>query len=258
MQIFTASQLRWKRTPLKEEEVAAFRAALRKSDITPLVVHLFYLPNLATPDKKLLERSRRALVEELKRSALLGADYLVLHPGAYKESSLLEGARKVAASLDYVIAKVAGNAGDKVKILIENTAGGGTRLGGEFRELAEIFDRIKQSYRVGVCIDTSHAFQAGYPIHHRDGLEQTIEEFDRLIGLDRLHLLHLNDSRTKLGSRNDRHWNIGEGEIGLETFRTIINHPGLSHLPAILETPASSDNNAKNVRLVKQLRENSD
>lgn len=255
LQIFTASQLRWKRPVLDLEETQAFRAALKEAGLYPLVVHLFYLPNLASPDKELLGRSRNALIAELKRAAALGACYLVLHPGAYKESSLKKGLRSVANSLDYAIAKAAADAGDKVKILLENTAGGGTRLGGEFQELAEIFDVVKQSYRVGVCLDTAHAFQAGYPIHSGEGLEQTLEEFDRLIGLDRLLLLHLNDSKSPMGSRNDRHWHIGEGEMGLEAFRRIVNHPRLHHLAAIMETPTAPESDRRNMETAKALRE---
>jgi deoxyribonuclease-4 len=206
----------------------------------------------------MLDRSRDALLIELERSAILGADYLVLHPGAHKESSLEEGIKKISASINYVIAKVEGNAKNKVKILIENTAGGGTRIGAEFSELAGIFDRLKQTYRVGICLDTAHAFQAGYPIHRPDGLEKTLREFERLVGLEKINLLHLNDSKTRFSSRNDRHWHIGKGEMGIDAFDRIINHPDLAHLPAILETPSSEEDDLRNMTTVKQLRKNSD
>lgn len=254
IQIFTASQLRWKRTLLKSDEVERFRQGIKEAGITPLVVHLFYLPNLASPDRELYERSRNALIVELDRATTLGADYLVLHPGAYKDSSLKKGLKSAANSLDYAIAKSAGNSGDKVKILLENTAGGGTRIGGEFQELAEVFDQLKQTYRVGVCLDTAHAFEAGYPIHTAEGLEETLEEFDRMIGLDKLHLLHLNDSKSPLGSRNDRHWHIGEGEMGTDAFRRIINHSRLKHLAAIMETPTAAHDDIRNMKYVKSLR----
>lgn len=255
VQIFTASNKQWKRTPFDPDEVEGFRKLRRETSLSPLAVHLFYLPNLASPDKKMLECSRKALLVELERSAALEADYLVLHPGAHKEATLKQGLKNVASSLGYVIARAAGNGTDKVKILIENTSGGGTRIGAEFTELAEIFDFLKQTYPVGVCLDTAHAFQAGYPVHTAEGLERTLEEFDRLIGLDKLLLLHLNDSRTPLGSRRDRHWHIGEGQMGIESFRRIINHPGLKKLPAIMETPTAETNDLRNMTTVKKLRE---
>lgn len=252
IQIFTGSNKRWHRAPLDEAQATSFKKALQANDISPLVVHLFYLPNLASPDVKLLERSRKALALELERSALLGAQYLVLHPGAYKQSSLREGLRRTAVSLDYAMGKVPSN---QVRVLIENTAGGGTRLGGSLYELAEIADAVKQSYRVGVCLDTAHAFQYGYPVHDKEGLEQILEEFENLIGLDKLELLHLNDSRTALDSCNDRHWHIGKGLMGMEAFRRIINHPKLKHLPAIMETPTSPGADERNMKTVKELRE---
>lgn len=251
IQIFTASQLRWKRPPIDEEEATRFKESIDIAGLRPLVVHLFYLPNFATPDEKLLERSRRALVTELNRAAVLGADFLVLHPGAYKESSPKQGIKRVSASLDYAMGKSATN---NVKILVENTAGGGTRLGGGFDELADILDGIRQAYRVGICLDIAHLFQSGYPVHTADGLKETVNEFDRMIGLDRLYLLHLNDSKTAYGSRNDRHWHIGKGKIGLDAFRRIINHPVLKHLPAIMETPTSEDGDKHNMKTVKMLR----
>jgi len=255
MQIFTGSQQQWKRSNIDSEVAEKFRDLRKSVNISPLVVHLFYLPNLATPDRELFEKSRTALGIELERSALLGADLLVLHPGAYKNGIKDQGVRNVASALDYVMAKTAGTDADKIKILIENTSGGGTRLGAEFEELARIFDLIRQTYKVGICFDTSHAFEAGYPIHTAEGLESALGEFDRLIGLEKLLLLHLNDSKTPFGSLHDRHWHIGEGEMGLETFRRIINHQNLKHLPAIMETPATMEGDLRNMARVKELRD---
>lgn len=257
MQIFTGSQQQWKRSRIDPAIAEEFRTRKKKEDITPLVVHLFYLPNLATNDGELFEKSRNALCIELERSALLGADLLVLHPGAYKSGIKDQALRHVASALDYAIGKTAGTNADKVKILIENTSGGGTRLGAEFEELARMFDLIRQTYKVGICLDTSHAFEAGYPLHTAEGLEDTLAEFNRLIGLDKLLLLHLNDSKTPFGSRQDRHWHIGEGEIGLEAFKRIINHSHLRHLPAIMETPMSMQYDLKNMAAAKKLRNGS-
>lgn len=252
VQIFTASNKQWKRTPLDPDVVAGFRASLKEAQLHPLTVHLFYLPNLATPDEELLERSRQALSAELGRSSILGADFLVLHPGAFKNSNMDEGISRVATSLNQAISSATTK---KVKILVENTSGGGTRLGGSFDDLARIIDGVDKKDSVGICLDTAHAFQAGYPLHTSKGLEETMEEMDQLIGLDKLLLLHLNDSKTPLGSHNDRHWDIGKGQMGLEAFRRIINHPKLKHLPAIMETPTAPDADMRNMLTVKRLRQ---
>lgn len=252
VQIFTASNKQWKRTPLDPDVVAGFRASLKEAQLHPLTVHLFYLPNLATPDEELLERSRQALSAELGRSSILGADFLVLHPGAFKNSNMDEGISRVATSLNQAISSATTK---KVKILVENTSGGGTRLGGSFDDLARIIDGVDKKDSVGICLDTAHAFQAGYPLHTSKGLEETMEEMDQLIGLDKLLLLHLNDSKTPLGSHNDRHWDIGKGEMGIQAFRRIINHPKLKHLSAVMETPSAPDGDVRNMAMVKKLRE---
>jgi len=252
VQIFTASNKQWKRTPLDPDVVAGFRASLKEAQLHPLTVHLFYLPNLATPDEELLERSRQALSAELGRSSILGADFLVLHPGAFKNSNMDEGISRVATSLNQAISSATTK---KVKILVENTSDGGTRLGGSFDDLARIIEGVGKKDSVGICLDTAHAFQAGYPLHTSKGLEETMAQIDHLIGLEKLLLLHLNDSKTPLGSHNDRHWDIGKGQMGLEAFRRIINHPKLKHLPAIMETPTAPDADMRNMLTVKRLRQ---
>jgi len=252
VQIFTGSNKQWKRTPLDPDRAANFRKLRMKASLDPLIVHLFYLPNLATPEKEMLERSQKAFSDELERSSMLGAEFLVFHPGAFKDSSLDQGIRRVADSLNQAISSAKAN---NVRILIENTSGGGTRVGASFSQLARIIDGVEKKDYMGICLDTAHAFQAGYPLHTAKGLEDTLEEIDQLIGLDKLLLLHLNDSKTPLGSHNDRHWHIGEGEIGIEAFRRIINHPKLKHLPAIMETPSMPDADNRNMATVKRLRE---
>ncbi len=252
VQIFTASNKQWKRTPLDPDVVAGFRASLKETQLHPLTVHLFYLPNLATPDEELLERSRQALSAELGRSSILGADFLVLHPGAFKNSNMDEGISRVATSLNQAISSATTK---KVKILVENTSGGGTRLGGSFDDLARIIDGVGKKDSVGICLDTAHAFQAGYPLHTSKGLEETLAQIDHLIGLEKLLLLHLNDSKTPLGSHNDRHWHIGKGEMGIQAFRRIINHPKLKHLSAVMETPSAPGGDVRNMAMVKKLRE---
>lgn len=252
VQIFTGSNKQWKRTPLDRDKAKSFRKLRKTSSLAPLIVHLFYLPNLATPEEDMLERSCQALLTELERSSILGAEFLVLHPGAFKDSNMDEGITRVASSLNRAISSVKP---DNVKILVENTAGGGTRLGGRLSQLARIIEGIENKDAVGICLDTAHAFQAGHPIHTSSGLEDTLNEIDHLIGFDKLLLLHLNDSKTRLGSHNDRHWHIGEGGMGIKAFRRIINHPRLKHLPAIMETPTAETDDLRNMATVKKLRE---
>ncbi|MBN2380705.1 deoxyribonuclease IV [candidate division WOR-3 bacterium] len=255
VQIFTGSNKRWSRPALDHDTVRRFCLSVKKARLSPLIVHLFYLPNLASPDPELLIRSRQALFSEIERSNLLGADFLVFHPGAFKESSLEQGIARVIHSLNLALST---KEETKLKLLIENTSGGGTKIGSRFEELTEIIEGVEKKDSVGVCLDIAHAFQAGYPLHTENGFTKTLSKFDKLLGLTRLHLVHLNDSKTPLGSRNDRHYHIGEGEIGLEAFRRIINHPMLSHLPAIMETPTSLEDDLRNMATVKHLRDKYD
>jgi deoxyribonuclease-4 len=252
IQLFSRNPRGWNYKSLPPEEIESFKAKLHKSDISPCFLHLPYLPNLASADKNLYAKSVESLCEDLRRAGSLTIPFLVVHVG--KRLALSEGRAmaRVAAAVNRSLKKVS----NKVMILLENTAGQGTELGANFAQLRDILSAIDDRSRVGICLDVAHAFQADYDVSTRTGLDKTLGEFDHLIGLEHLHLLHLNDSKTPLGSHVDRHWHIGKGHIGLEGFRHIINHPLLAHLPGIMETPRTDEkDDRRNMRVVRRLRE---
>jgi deoxyribonuclease IV len=234
MQIFTKSVGQWRARPLPPEEVAAFRARVRESGIHPVVGHNSYLINLAAADPALRAQSVAALGEELDRAEALGLDGLVMHPGSYTSGTEAEGLRLIA---DGLAGLMRARPRAKTMVLLEHTAGQGTNLGHRFEHIAAIIERLRGSARVGVCLDTCHLLTAGYDICSEEGYLQTFREFDRLIGLDRLKVFHLNDSRKPCGSRVDRHEHIGKGCVGLEPFRRLLNDRRFATLPMLLETP---------------------
>ena len=250
IQIFSRNPRGWKCTPLNLDEVKKLREDLRKSAISPLFVHLPYLPNFASPQNDLYSRSIDSLCEDLKRAAVLGAPYLIIHVGKRLETPEKRALRSVSRAINQGFKRVMNG----VALLLENTAGQGSEVGWSFEQIRKIIDGVEDDQRVGVCLDTAHAFEAGYDISTREGLEKTLKEFEELIGLERLHLVHLNDSKTPLSSRVDRHWHIGEGFIGLEGFRNIVNHPKLAHLPGIMETPRKGDQeDLRNMKTIRSL-----
>jgi len=211
-----------------------------------------YLPNVASPREDLYFKSIKSLEEDLVRTEKLGAAYLVLHLGSRITFSEARAMRRIAQAINHSLAQVK----NRVMVLLENTAGQGTAIGYSFSQIKELLEGIDNQSRVGVYLDTAHPLEAGYDLSKKEGLEKVIEEFDRLIDLHKLYLLHLNDSKTPLSSRIDRHWHIGEGYIGREGFRRIINHPELCHLPAILETPRKNDeDDLENISVVRGLVE---
>lgn len=243
LQIFSASPRMWPRAAARIPDADAQRFRTRRSELVlgPLVIHANYLVNLAAAQPMLRTRSVQAFHDEITRAFALGADFLVVHPGARGEARLeqavegaAQGIRQAARSAQL------GN----LRILIENTSGMGTALGWRFEEVAAILERLSD-LPVGVCLDTAHIFEAGYDIRSAEGLERTLHQIDDTIGLSRVFVMHVNDSKTPLGSRVDRHEHVGKGRIGLEAFRRILNHPRLSAsgaqgLPGrafILETP---------------------
>ena len=252
VQLFSRNPRGWNYKSLPPEEIECFKAQLRKSGISPCVLHLPYLPNLASAGKDLYAKSVDSLCEDLRRAEVLTIPFVVAHVGKRLELSKGRAMARVAAGINRSLKKVPND----VMILLENTAGQGTELGANFTQLGEILSWVDDRHRVGVCLDVAHAFQAGYDVSTRKGLDETLDEFDRQIGLKHLHLLHLNDSKTPLGSRADRHWHIGRGHIGLEGFKNIVNHPRLVHLPGIMETPrADIKDDRRNMRVVRRLRE---
>ena len=250
MQLFSRNPRGWKFKNLPADQVEEFKAQLAKSGISPCFLHLPYLPNLASASKDLYAQSVDSLCEDLARAGSLMIPFLVVHVGKRLELSEKRAIARVAAAINKSLKRVANG----VMVLLENTAGQGTELGWNFLQLREILSLIKERDRIGICLDVAHAFQAGYNVSSQKGLDETLAEFDRLIGVRHLHLLHLNDSKTLLGSHADRHWHIGEGHIGLEGFRNIVNHPLLVHLPGIMETPRTDiKDDRRNMRVIRGL-----
>jgi deoxyribonuclease IV len=259
LQIFSASPRMWPRvgSRIAEADAARFRARRAELGLGPLVIHDNYLINLACPDRVMRTRSIQAFHDELLRAVALGADFLVAHPGSglgnHKDQAvadIAEGMRHAAKGM-----KLGG-----LRILIENTSGMGSAVGARFEEIKAILDQTGD-LPMGVCLDTAHTLEAGYDITTEEGLESTLAAVDRTVGLDRVYVLHVNDSKTPLGSRVDRHEHIGRGKIGLKAFGRILNHarlgPGSQGLPGrafILETPIDRPgDDRRNVRALWNL-----
>lgn len=234
LQIFAKNANQWKGRPLPSDEVRQFRAAVESAGLKAVVSHASYLINLATADAALRAQSRDAMGDELDRAEALGLLGAVLHPGAYTSGSPAEGLRLIASNLlDLLDARPAG----QTMVLLECTAGQGSALGARFEELAEIIRLMEGHPRVGVCLDTCHLLAAGYDLASAHGYADTFTQFGRTVGFDRLKVFHVNDSKKPRGSRVDRHEHIGDGHLGLEAFRRLVNDPRFAHLPMLLETP---------------------
>ncbi|MGZ3557667.1 MAG: deoxyribonuclease IV [Thermodesulfobacteriota bacterium] len=252
IQFFSRNPRGWKYSPLNKKEVEEFRSSVRSAGFSPIFLHMPYLPNIAFSRSKFYKPSIQSLVIDLHRAERLGAQFLIIHIGHRMESSEEEAIEAVSQGINRAFEKVK----NVVTLLMENTAGQGTEIGYKFDQIKKIIEGVEEDGRLGVCLDTAHTIEAGYDISKKEGLEKTLEQFDKTVGLKRLHLLHLNDSKTPLGSRRDRHWHIGEGYIGREGFRTLINHPLLKHLPGIMETPRKDTvEDLKNMEVIKSLVE---
>lgn len=237
LQLFTKQPSRWAEPSVDRASAEAFRRALDEHDIRVAGAHDSYLINLATPDRELWRRSRRSFTAELRRCAALGLDFLVTHPGNATDGDIECGLQRNARGIAESLADVERSA----KVLLELTAGSGTTVGATFENLSVIIESLPDGVRsrVGICFDTCHAFSAGYDLV--GGYESVWEDFDRILGLERLGLLHLNDSKHPFDTRKDRHEEIGQGTLGLEPFRRIMCDPRLSEVPKILETPKGDD-----------------
>lgn len=233
IQVFVKGNTRWQFPPLKDDDVAAFRAGLERGNIKSVIAHAIYLVNLCSNKPDFVRKSIDDLVDELTRCNTLGIPGLVLHPGAHVGAGEEAGLAGIVAGLDEVFDTTAGM---DTQILLETTAGQGSCLGWKFGELAHIIKHVKQPERLGVCLDTCHVFAAGYDIRTADGYQQMWAEFDAEVGRDRLKAIHINDSKNPCGSRKDRHHHIGQGEIGLEAFRFLMNDKSLRNVPMVLET----------------------
>jgi deoxyribonuclease-4 len=250
IQLFSRNPRGWKYDPIDEKEVEGFRASIQSSGLFPAFLHLPYLPNIASQESKFYKRSVDSIITDLERAEQLGAQYLIIHIGHRLESSEDEAIEAVSRGINQAFERVK----NPVILLLENTAGQGTEIGNTFEQIKKIIDGVHEKERMSVCLDTAHSFEAGYDFSKKEGIERTLELFDQTIGLNRLQLLHLNDSKTPLGSRKDRHWHIGEGYIGLEGFRQLVNHPLLRHLPGIMETPRKDTvEDLKNMKVIRSL-----
>jgi deoxyribonuclease-4 len=233
IQVFVKNANQWRGREIDDVEAAAFRAAHAASAVGPLIAHASYLINLCATDAALLARSRQALADELARCARLGVGGLVVHPGAHLGAGEEAGMDLAAASLDAVLAALPEA---PVRVLLENTAGQGSCLGHRLEHLTGIRRRLAAPQRVGVCIDTCHAFAAGYAIHESAGYENFLAEIEERLGFEALGAVHLNDSVRPFASRRDRHAHIGEGEIGLDAFARFLHDPRLRNMPMVVET----------------------
>ena len=233
VQLFTKNNNQWKAKDISEAEAKAFRDSLANLKITHPIAHDSYLINLAAPDDELWRKSIDAFAIELRRADQLGIPYVVTHPGSYTSTSEAVGLKRIVAAIDEVHAQTEGVT---AQCLLETTAGQGTNLGNKFEHLAEILAGVKHAERLGVCVDTCHIFAAGYPLATPEEYAETFEKLDRAVGLKLVRAFHLNDSKKGLGSRVDRHEHIGEGMLGLEPFRHLLNDPRFKQIPMYLET----------------------
>src|SRR4051794_22217123 len=233
IQIFNQSPRAWRSREYSDEEVEAFHEAMKGSQVEALVIHAVYLLNCASEDPELREKSLAALTVALNAGAQLGAIGVVLHPGSALKGSPEEALKRAAE-----VIKEAFKASDgRCPLLLEDTAGAGGTLGRSFEELATLIDLVGGQKRLGVCLDSCHLFASGYDVRTRDALRDVIDEFDRVVGCDRLGALHVNDSMTELGSNRDRHTNLGDGEIGVEGMIAFLSQPRFEGLPVIFEGP---------------------
>ncbi len=238
LQLFTKSARTWKEKFPDKEAIKTFKTERGKANIEKVISHASYLINIASDDPEKLDQSIQALSNEMKRSAMLGIDYVVLHPGSYKTQNESNGLEKASESLYRILKSL-----DEFspQLVIETTAGQGTNLGYSFEQIAQILKRIDLPDQTGVCIDTSHIFAAGYDIRDETSYTRTMKDFNDIIGFDHLSVLHLNDSKTEFGSKKDRHEHIGNGFIGSNAFKFIMTDTRLKTIPKILETPKLFD-----------------
>jgi len=251
MQIFARSPRQWRKSSLSDDEIAAFKVEVKKEKISPVVIHIPYMLNLASAKEKFYEITVREFTQDLLEAGKLGAQYLVTHPGSHKDLTEEAGAQKVIDALNKILLATKGV---ETQVLLENTAGSGDWLGVKFAQIEKLIKGADSSKRLGLCLDTAHAYAAGYDIATESGLEEMIKEIDDTIGLNRLKVIHLNDTKVMLGGNVDRHAHIGEGNIGKESFKRIINHPALKDCTFIMETPKENDaDDLRNMASIKKL-----
>jgi len=254
IQIFVKNNMQWFGKPFSPSAVASFANELAASKLAGVFGHTGYLINLAAPPSTKRDQSIKSLIQEIHLAGQLDLPFLVMHPGAHLGAGETAGLKRVAAGLNEVFSATKTST---VRIALENTAGQGTCLGNQIKHLAAIYDRVKQSRRLGVCLDTAHFFEAGYDLRSLKGWNRAIEEVESLVGLNQVLAFHLNDSKTELGSRVDRHAGIGRGKMGRESFRSIVNDDRFRDSPGCLETPKSADlhEDVENLAILRSLVE---
>ena len=246
LQVFTHNPRTWRPINHKDEEIAGFRDGAAQHDMGPLVSHGLYLINLGAPDaqvptgpkskgktRNIFRASVESLIQHLEIGDALGLAGVVLHVGSSKGSTYEEAVDRIGQG----IAEAFEAAGGDTMVYLENTAGAGDTIGRTFEQLRDVFDAVGSPDRLGFCLDTQHLFASGFPIHELDGIDRVLDDFDRVVGIDWLRCLHLNDSKTEFASNRDRHENLGDGLIGEDGFRRVLGHPALQQLPVVLEVP---------------------
>jgi len=252
IQMFNKGNNQWKAKKLESEEIDKFFKAIEDTGVTASTSHTSYLINIASPDKKLNAVSCKSLKEEMERCNLLRIPNLVMHPGSHVDTGEEEGIKRISSNLNKLFDELENNS---VVLLLETTAGQGSHLGYNFEQIAQMIDGVEDKNHVGVCMDTCHIFAAGYPITDSKDYKATMNKFDDTVGLDKLRIIHMNDSMKEFGSKKDRHEHIGKGHIGLEGFRNIVNDKRLSKIPMILETHKEEDlkDDIENLRVLRSL-----
>lgn len=232
IQIFASNPRGWRPTVYSQEQGDAFKAAVAEAKIKAAFIHMIYLVSYGTADEELRRKSVEAISHTLQMADILGVSGVVTHMGSHKGLGLAQGLDRMAESLDIAL-----KANQTSDLILENSAGSGGNIGNGLEELGTIIDSLGKPQRLKVCLDTAHLLASGYEIRTADGLEQLLDDFDRLIGLERLACMHLNDSKIDLGGKVDRHENIGDGFIGNDAFKRILNHPKLASVPGMMEVP---------------------
>jgi len=247
--LFAKNSNQWKGKTMTEDDVALFAQA---RNVVPMLTHASYLINLATTNEEFHRKSIAAMIDELDRAERLGIHAVVLHPGAHMGAGIEAGIDQIARSLDQIHAAIPNH---RVVTLLETAAGQGSCLGCTFEELGQIIERVDDKTRVGVCVDTCHIFAAGYEIRTRDGYARTMDELERFVSIGNVGAFHLNDSKKGLGSRVDRHQHIGEGEIGVEAFRFLLDDARFARIPKVIETPKTIEHESdrRNLAILRGL-----
>jgi deoxyribonuclease-4 len=252
IQIFTKNQVRWDFKDLQEDVAANFKNCINKLNITP-ISHISYLINLGSADENIERKSYNLFIEEIKLCHILGISLLVFHPGSNKNLTEDEAVKKISFNLKKIIEETNALYGYDVSLTIETTAGQGATIGYKLEHIRDMIDIIDND-RMKVCVDTCHIFAAGYDIRSEDGYNNFMETFDRLIGLNKLSVFHLNDSMNELGSKIDRHAGIGKGFIGTDTFKFIINDRRFDNTPMVVETPGNDTEHKQDIDIIKSLK----